>query len=56
MALAAESWPKPLRNAVRVSNRYLLNPLMLRFAGRKHLQRPSGAPGGVQASSTQHRS
>lgn len=30
------SWPKPLLNAVRRSNRYLLNPLMLRLAGHKH--------------------
>jgi len=30
------SWPKPLLNAVRTSNRYLLNPLMLRLAGHKH--------------------
>jgi deazaflavin-dependent oxidoreductase (nitroreductase family) len=30
------SWPKPLLNAVRSSNRYLLNPLMLRLAGHKH--------------------
>ncbi len=30
------SWPTPLLNAVRTSNRHLLNPLMLRLAGRKH--------------------
>jgi deazaflavin-dependent oxidoreductase (nitroreductase family) len=30
------SWPKPLLNAVRRSNRYLLNPLMVRLAGHKH--------------------
>ncbi len=30
------SWPKPLLNAIRTSNRYLLNPLMLRLAGTKH--------------------
>ncbi|OBG57858.1 nitroreductase [Mycobacterium sp. E3339] len=35
-ALTPEAWPKPLLGAVRVSNRYLLNPLMLRLAGRKH--------------------
>ncbi len=34
MALAAESWPRTLRDAVRVSNRYVLNPVMLRLAGR----------------------
>lgn len=35
-ALTPEAWPKPLLGAVRVSNRYLLNPLMLRLAGHKH--------------------
>jgi len=35
-ALTPGSWPKPLLNAVRASNRYLLNPLMLRLAGHKH--------------------
>lgn len=35
-ALIPEAWPKPLLGAVRVSNRYLLNPLMLRLAGRRH--------------------
>lgn len=35
-ALLPEAWPKPLLGAIRVSNRYLLNPLMLRLAGRKH--------------------
>ena len=34
--LAPGSWPTPLLNAVRTSNRYLLNPLMLRLAGRKN--------------------
>ncbi len=36
MTLAPGSWPTPLLNAVRTSNRYLLNPLMSRLAGRKH--------------------
>ncbi|HWS93755.1 MAG TPA: nitroreductase [Mycobacterium sp.] len=36
MTLAPGSWPTPLLNAVRTSNRYLLNPLMLRLAGHKH--------------------
>ena len=36
MALAAERWPRTLRDAVRVSNRYVLDPVMLRLAGRKH--------------------
>ena len=35
-AFTPEAWPKPLLGAVRVSNRYLLNPLMLRLAGHKH--------------------
>lgn len=36
MKLAPGSWPTPLLNAVRTSNRYLLNPLMLRLAGRRN--------------------
>jgi deazaflavin-dependent oxidoreductase (nitroreductase family) len=36
MAVARDSWPRTLRDAVRVSNRYVLNPVMLRLAGRKH--------------------
>jgi deazaflavin-dependent oxidoreductase (nitroreductase family) len=36
MTLAPGSWPTPLLNAIRTSNRYLLNPLMLRLAGRKN--------------------
>lgn len=36
MSLAPETWPTPLLNAIRTSNRYLLNPLMLRLAGRKN--------------------
>lgn len=36
MTLAPGSWPTPLLDAVRTSNRYLLNPLMLRLAGRKN--------------------
>lgn len=36
ITLAPDSWPTPLLNAVRTSNRYLLNPVMLRLAGRKH--------------------
>ena len=36
MSLAPASWPTPLLNAVRASNRYLLNPVMLRLAGHKH--------------------
>nr|WP_324679268.1 hypothetical protein [Mycobacterium sp. 663a-19] len=36
ITLAPESWPAPLLNAVRASNRHLLNPLMLRLAGHTH--------------------
>ncbi len=36
MTLAPETWPTPLLNAIRTSNRYLLNPLMLRLAGHKN--------------------
>jgi deazaflavin-dependent oxidoreductase (nitroreductase family) len=36
MALAPGSWPRPLLNAVRASNKYLLNPLMVQLAGHKH--------------------
>jgi deazaflavin-dependent oxidoreductase (nitroreductase family) len=35
-ALTPGAWPKPLLNAIRSSNRHLLNPLMLRLAGHKH--------------------
>jgi len=36
MGLAPESWPQPFRSLIRTSNKYLLNPLMLRLAGRRH--------------------
>jgi len=36
MSLAPASWPTPLLNALRASNRHLLNPVMLRLAGHKH--------------------
>ena len=36
MALAPASWPTSILNAVRVSNKHLLNPVMLRLAGRRH--------------------
>jgi deazaflavin-dependent oxidoreductase (nitroreductase family) len=35
MALAPGSWPAPLLKAVRMSNKHLLNPVMVRLAGRK---------------------
>jgi len=36
MALAPESWPAPIQSLIRISNKYLLNPLMLRLAGRRY--------------------
>jgi deazaflavin-dependent oxidoreductase (nitroreductase family) len=36
MALAPGTWPRPLLAAIRVSNKYLLNPLMRTRAGRKN--------------------
>jgi hypothetical protein len=36
MALAPGTWPRPLLTAVRISNKYMLNPLMSTLAGRKH--------------------
>lgn len=35
MGIAPESWPAPFQAAIRTSNKYLLNPLMLRLAGRR---------------------
>lgn len=35
MGVAPESWLAPFRTAIRTSNKYLLNPLMLRLAGRR---------------------
>ena len=35
MAVAPESWPSPLQRLIRTSNKYLLNPLMLRLAGKR---------------------
>jgi deazaflavin-dependent oxidoreductase (nitroreductase family) len=36
VALAPGTWPRPLLRAIRVWNKYVLNPLMGRFAGRKN--------------------
>ncbi|WP_319448388.1 MULTISPECIES: nitroreductase family deazaflavin-dependent oxidoreductase [unclassified Mycobacterium] len=36
MALAPGTWPRPLLSAIRVSNKYMLNPLMRTRAGRKN--------------------
>lgn len=35
MGIAPESWPAPFRSLIRTSNKYVLNPLMLRLAGRR---------------------
>ncbi len=35
MGIAPESWPAPLQTLIRANNKYLLNPLMLRLAGRR---------------------
>lgn len=35
MGIAPESWPEPFRTLIRTSNKYVLNPLMLRMAGRR---------------------
>jgi deazaflavin-dependent oxidoreductase (nitroreductase family) len=35
MGIAPESWPAPFRKLIRANNKYLLNPLMLRLAGRR---------------------
>lgn len=36
MGFAPESWPTPFRTLIRTSNKYLLNPLMLRLAGKRY--------------------
>jgi hypothetical protein len=51
------SWPTPLSNAVRASNKYLLNPLMVQLAGHKHWYAAAiSTPGAAPASSTPRRS
>ena len=35
MGIAPEGWSPSLRTLIRTSNKYLLNPLMLRLAGRR---------------------
>ena len=35
MGIAPESWPVPFQKLIRANNKYLLNPLMLRLAGRR---------------------
>lgn len=34
--LAPDSWPRQFRDLIRLSNKYLLNPAMLRLAGTKY--------------------
>lgn len=36
MGIAPESWPAPFQTMIRTSNKYLLNPLMLRLAGQRY--------------------
>ncbi|AQT81855.1 nitroreductase [Mycolicibacterium litorale] len=36
MAVAPDTWPRQLRDVVRLSNKYLLNPVMLRLAGTRY--------------------
>jgi deazaflavin-dependent oxidoreductase (nitroreductase family) len=35
MGIAPESWPAPFQRMIRMSNKHLLNPLMLRLAGSR---------------------
>lgn len=36
MALAPGTWPTPFQRLIRTSNKYLLNPVMLRLAGKPY--------------------
>ncbi|QIS12302.1 nitroreductase family deazaflavin-dependent oxidoreductase [Nocardia arthritidis] len=36
MAIAPGTWPRPLLRAIRIANKYLFNPVMGAFAGRKN--------------------
>jgi deazaflavin-dependent oxidoreductase (nitroreductase family) len=36
MALAPGTWPRPLLRAIRIANKYLLNPVMGSLAGQKN--------------------
>lgn len=36
MALLPEAWSRRFRDVVRHSNKFVLNPIMLRLAGRRH--------------------
>lgn len=35
MGISPESWPAPFQRMIRTNNKYLLNPVMLRLAGRR---------------------
>lgn len=35
MGIAPETWPPPFQRLIRKSNKHLLNPLMMRLAGRR---------------------
>jgi deazaflavin-dependent oxidoreductase (nitroreductase family) len=54
MAVAPGTWPGPLLRAIRVSNKYVLNPIMGALAGRKNsyaaLIRHTGRKSGKQYS------
>lgn len=36
MGIAPETWPRPFALLIRYSNKYLLNPVMLRLAGKPY--------------------
>ena len=36
MGIAPESWSPPFQTLIRTSNKYLLNPLLLRLAGKRY--------------------
>lgn len=36
MGIAPETWPRPFALLIRYSNKYLLNPVMLRLAGKRY--------------------
>ncbi|SBS74978.1 conserved hypothetical protein [uncultured Mycobacterium sp.] len=36
MTLAPDTWPRQFRDLIRMSNKYLLNPVMLRPAGSRY--------------------
>lgn len=36
VGIAPESWPGPFQRLIRTSNKYVLNPLMMRLAGKRY--------------------